>query len=202
MIISRKLKCAACGELGEKSEMTQNDKKKYFHNGKCYEEHLEHIEFLKKEKEEWDILYQYLLKLHNILVLPKSNIIRLQGLRNGEDLRQGKVHKKYKMGASYELIMDAYLLAEESIKWCILNKLNGKNDTGAINYCITIMLGKLNEAWKHSQKVVQAKADNKRLNERIDSLKDVSKKMKDIQDELLKNKKINSNEIDITTLLD
>lgn len=196
--MARPVKCGTCEILeSDRSLMVKNEKGKYFHKGKCYEEHLEYREFLKKEKIEWDALYQYIVDLHKLLVVPKSIITRLQGLRNGEDLKR---NKKYKMGAEYSLILEAYLLAEKDIKWAIANKLENKNDVRAINYCISIMIDKLNPAWRNRQKSKNAKVENKKLKKQIEEMTNIAQRVKSIQMNIVPEK--STDEVDITTLLD
>jgi hypothetical protein len=149
--LGRKVKCRSCLKMDEKNIMVLEEGKLYFHQGDCHEEYLRHREFKRIEAEKWDQLYKYLLQLHSAVIIPVANVVRLQALRNGEDIQAGKRVKKYKQGVPYELMLEAYKLAEDSIKWCIKHKLNGSNDVKAINYCISIMIGKLNEAWQRQQ---------------------------------------------------
>lgn len=154
-----KVKCKTCLETDEKSKMIK-EKAGYFHVEECHQTYIDHCNFKKSELEKWDRLYKFILSLHNIIVLPKANVIRLQALRNGEDIQNGQRVKKYKQGADYDLMYEAYLLAEKDIRWSIQNKLNENNDAKSINYCISVMLGKLNEAWK-----------NRKINEEKEVLK-------------------------------
>jgi hypothetical protein len=199
--IARKVKCRTCSEKDEKSKMIRTEKGEYYHQGECYEKHLEHKAFIEKENEEWDALYQYVKELHGLVVVPKAIVVRLQALRNGEDVRRGKKIKRYKMGAEYSLMLEAYLLAEKDIKWAIVNRLDNKNDVQAINYCISIMINKLNQAWKNRQKKKEAKYENKRIEKQIEEMSEVAKRVREIQSGLSTNTQ-NDSDIDITTLLD
>jgi hypothetical protein len=149
--LARPVKCRACEQLETDREKVVKEKEGYFHIGECHRQYLVHKEFKRVELEKWNKLYKYILDLHGLKVLEKANVIRLQALRNGEDIVNGQRVKKYKTGADYSLMLDAYKLAEDSIRWCIQNKLNGSNDSRAINYCISVMIGKLNEAWVRQQ---------------------------------------------------
>lgn len=190
-------------QFDDKTKMIKTEKDGYFHEGECYQKYLDHKEFTKKENEEWDELYQYIKKLHNVVVVPPANVVRLQALRNGNDLKKGKPYKRYKMGAEYSLMLEAYLLAEDEIKKSIATKLKDSNDVSAINYCISIMTNKLNQAWKNRQKAKEAKEENKKLERKIEEMSDVVKKMREVQQNLISVSKNNDeNEIDITTLLD
>ncbi|MDR6779491.1 hypothetical protein J2W98_003771 [Paenibacillus peoriae] len=132
------------------------ENKRYYHKEYCYERFKKEQEATRIENEQWDDLYQYVIKLHDIVVLPKGNITRLKDLRAGFDTRGNKRERKWRSGPDYGLILDAYKLAEGSVKWCITNKLKGENDTRAINYGISIMINKLNEAFaKRKSKIRQ-----------------------------------------------
>ncbi|WP_237391839.1 hypothetical protein [Paenibacillus dendrobii] len=109
-------------------------------------EHLKAKAATQKENEEWDDLYQYIIKLHDLVVLPKGNITRLKDLRSGFVMKNGKKVKQWRTGPDFNLMLDAYKLSEDSIRWCIKNKLDGSNDVKAVNYGISIMIDKLNEA--------------------------------------------------------
>jgi hypothetical protein len=163
--LGRKVKCRSCLRMDEKSTMILEEGKLYFHQGDCHEEYLRHKEFKRIEAEKWDQLYKYLLQLHSAVIIPVANVVRLQALRNGEDIVAGKRVKKYKQGVPYELMLEAYKLAEDSIRWCIKNKLNGSNDVKAINYCISIMIGKLNEAWVRQQNRKRQEEQQRKIQE-------------------------------------
>ncbi|KAA9007266.1 hypothetical protein F4V43_01915 [Paenibacillus spiritus] len=141
----RLLKCPICEQHGHKADMIRDDKR-YYHKEYCHGKYLKEKEETKIEVEQWDALYQYIIKLHDIIILPKGNINRLKDLRAGYLVKEGKKVRQWRSGPDYSLMLDAYLLAEDSIKWCIVNKLDGSKDTKAINYGISIMIDKLNEA--------------------------------------------------------
>lgn len=145
-MLARPVKCPVCNEFGDREGMVL-DGKRYYHPGSCLETYKKQQEKTNKENEQWDKLYQYIVSLHDLLLLPKPNILRLKDLRAGFEVKDGKRIRKYRTGPDYELMLDAYRLAEDSIKWCIANTLKGSNDIGAINYCMSIMINKLNEAY-------------------------------------------------------
>ena len=121
--------------------------KRYYHASKCIEAYNKTQEETAKENEQWDLLNKYIVALHDLVLLPKVNIFRLKDLRAGFEVKNGKRVRKYRTGPDYELMLDAYKLADKSIKWNITNTLKGNNDVGAINYCMSIMMGSLNEAY-------------------------------------------------------
>lgn len=146
--LARPVKCPVCEKSGDREDMTYEEKsKRYYHNDGCYEQLKKQQEETKIENEQWDKLYKYIVDLHDLLLLPKDNIYRLKSLRAGFEVKNGKRVRKYRTGPDYELMLDAYKLADDSIRWCISNTLKGNNDVGAINYCISIMINKLNEAY-------------------------------------------------------
>ncbi|WP_211747940.1 hypothetical protein [Paenibacillus sp. Marseille-Q4541] len=127
--------------------MKLEEKSKRYYHDKCYEQYKIKQEETKIENEQWNKLYQYIVGLHDLLLLPKGNIMRLKELRAGFEIKDGKRVRKYRTGPDYELMLDAYKLADSSIRWCIANTLKGSNDVRAINYCISIMMNSLNEAF-------------------------------------------------------
>lgn len=144
-MLARPVKCPICTQYGDREDMILEDKR-FYHKEHCHPKLLKEKEVKKRENEQWDALYQYIIKLHDLVVLPTGNITRLQDLRAGYTMRDGKKVRQWKTGPDFALMLDAYKLAEESIKWCIINKLDSGNDVKAINYGISIMIDKLNEA--------------------------------------------------------
>ncbi len=127
--------------------MVYDDKtKRFYHTGDCYGKLTKEREMTRRENEQWDALYQYLIKLHDLVVLPTANIVRFQDLRAGYTYKNGEKERQWKTGPSFALMLEAYELAEENIRWCIANKLNGGNDIRSISYCMAIMVNHLNEA--------------------------------------------------------
>lgn len=124
----------------------QMDDLRYYHKEICFKKHLDAKAATQRENEEWDKLYQYIIALHDLVVLPKGNITRLKDLRAGFLTKNGEKVRQWRTGPSFGLMYEAYQLAEDSIRWSIINKLDGSKDTKAINYCMSIMINKLNEA--------------------------------------------------------
>lgn len=147
MLAERLLKCPICSQYGKKENMIREEDKRYYHKEFCHDKWKKEKEATRVEVQQWDDLYQYIIKLHDGIVLPKGNITRLKDLRAGFDTRYGKRERRYRTGPDYALMIEAYKLAEDSIKRCINNKLDGSNDTRAINYGISIMIDKLNDAF-------------------------------------------------------
>ncbi|OME55541.1 hypothetical protein BSK59_13780 [Paenibacillus odorifer] len=149
--MARKVKCNSCGNLDEHINMTKNDKGKYFHIGECFEKHLAHRKLIEDENRKLNELYQYIKDLHGI---PKEQNIhssvmwRIQELRNGNDIYQGKKERKYRVGVEYDLLLSAYKLKEKDIKWFIENVLQDQVDAKDVSKCLTIALKGLAEAWR------------------------------------------------------
>ncbi|WP_413986382.1 hypothetical protein [Paenibacillus polymyxa] len=180
IILARLLKCPICSQFGAKEEMVRETDKRYYHKEYCHGKYLRDREATRIETQQWDDLYQYIIKLHNIVVLPKGNITRLKDLRAGFEVKSGKKSRKWRTGPDYGLMLEAYELARENIRWCIVNKLDGSNDTRAINYGMSIMIDKLNEAfarrvaWKRQME--RREIDSETKDTYIEEIKYISKK--------------------------
>ncbi|GFN32457.1 hypothetical protein [Paenibacillus xylaniclasticus] len=145
------VKCQICIVKDEKHLMTQLPNRRYVHTEKCLEIYEQQEELKKKEKLDWSNLYEYIKELHGLIEVPTRNIKRLHELRNGYDFVEGKKVKRYKQGADYALMLEAYKLQEEKIRWFIRDVLHDGKDASDINKCISLMLNGLNTAWKNRQ---------------------------------------------------
>ncbi|MBD8836219.1 hypothetical protein IFU39_00100 [Paenibacillus sp. CFBP 13594] len=133
---------------------------------KCATLFQKKVEETKIENENWDVLCKYIEKLHDLTVIPKSNITRLKDLRAGFETKNGERIRKWRTGPDFSLMLDAYALSELTIKNSLKNKLDGSNDVKSINYCISIMIGKLNEAFvrrRNRERQVQEQKLNKEV---------------------------------------
>lgn len=176
----------------------QKEKKGYIHTDKCFSAYLKDQEFKQQETEWLDKICKHIVDIHGLLVIPQQTVIRLQELRNGTILLAGKKVKQYKNGVPFDLIYDAYQLASDSIKWCIVNKLNNDKSIKSINYGFAIMQGKINEAYQRKQRRKQQTSQLIKTVDAIDSMVDVAEKIKSVQLQ----PKLEEEAIDITTLLD
>ncbi|MGV2887200.1 hypothetical protein [Paenibacillus taichungensis] len=146
--------------------MKYEEDKRYYHLEYCHDKYLKLKAESVKESQEWDKLYQYIISLHDIILLPKGNITRLKDMRAGYENKNGNRIRKWRAGPDFGLMLDAYVLAEDSIKWNLANTLDGSNDVREINYCISIMIGKLNEAFvrrRNRERQVQEQKLNKEV---------------------------------------
>lgn len=115
--------------------MTKIDKN-YIHNT-CMDDHEKQLQLKEIKKQQWNELYEYLKVLHNVISIPPRNIKRLQ-----DDLHKQK-------GYGFDLLLEAYKLSEDKIKWFINDVLKGNCDADGINKCITLMLNNgLNSAYQ------------------------------------------------------
>ncbi|RXZ77962.1 hypothetical protein EBB07_28290 [Paenibacillaceae bacterium] len=188
-----------CGIQEDINLMVPANEKRYVCIEGCNNKYIEQREYTAKELEKWDELFLYVKELHQLIEMPKAIIIRLQALRNGYDVVKGKREKRFKMGAEYSLMLEAYALADDSIQWCIKNKLRGSNDVRAINYCISIMIGELNEAWLRRKKREKFEANKtKELNRKIHNLSVIDDSNEEENSHVYANSK---DELDITDLL-
>ncbi|MFD0587660.1 hypothetical protein ACFQZE_06570 [Paenibacillus sp. GCM10027627] len=144
-------KCPICKQFDDPEEMTQLPNKRFVHTEKCLDIHNEREEKQKQENIEWSNLFEYIKELHGIIAIPTRNIKRLHQLRDGNDIVNGKTEKRYKQGPSYGLMLEAYKLQEDKIKWFISSVLNDGKDASDINKCISMMLNGLNTAWQVRQ---------------------------------------------------
>lgn len=150
---------------------------------KCESLYLKQLEETRTENEDWERLCRYIEVLHDLTILPKNNITRLKDLRAGFESKNGVRTRKWRTGPDFSLMLEAYKLAEESIKWCIVNKLDGANDVRAVNYGMSIMINKLNEAFtirknKERQKLeiaritkAESKKDHTPINHTVNTAK-------------------------------
>lgn len=126
MAKERKLKCVYCGEYGLKSEMDCYEKvskgktvRKYVHLS-CKDDYEKKLDFLKNEKEEKIKLYNTIMRVHNIKLIPRQFYPNIEDIRNGS-IMFGKIIKKYKEGVPYSIIDETYKQYEDeiikAIKW-------------------------------------------------------------------------------------
>ena len=142
-----KVKCWYCNDKSERGEMYCDEfskPRKHYHHS-CWPLELERRESVKKEREEWDTLLEYIKHVHNFTFIPPTFSSFLQDLRNGTVRFQGPVQKQYKQGIPYNVILEAYRLASDSILWSMQNK-SFVNDLGALKYGLTIAKSNINQA--------------------------------------------------------
>jgi hypothetical protein len=156
--------------------MVQEDKR-YYHVEYCHDRWKRDKEATRIENQQWDDLYQYIIKLHDIIVLPKGNITRLKDLRAGFDTKNGKRERKWRTGPDFLLMLEAYKLAEAVNHQSITGKTADWSDVNKVNYTISTMVGYLNDAWSRRQYAQKQKQAAARV-ETQESHKDQSLKSK------------------------
>jgi hypothetical protein len=175
------VKCQICGIKEDKILMIQQTNKKYYHIEKCNDLYIKENERKKEDNRKWSDLYEYLKVLHNVPDVPPRNIMRLK-----KELYESK-------GYDYELLLNAYKLCEDKIKWFIKDVLYGNCDAEGINKCISLMLNAgLNSAWRQREDKKKKAEEVKRITEQEVIL--------DMGTETFK-KKIKKDDMDITGLL-
>lgn len=166
----RKVKCPICEQFDLRLNMTQADNKKFYHINECHQKYIEQQELKKIENQQWADLYEYIKELHGLIVLPPWNITRLKNLRKGIDTKEKKEYQRYRIGVEFDLMLDAYKLQEDKIKWFIKDVLNDGKDASDINKCISMMLNGLNTAWQNRQiKIKQEQQLQKEMSKSIDA---------------------------------
>jgi hypothetical protein len=148
--VAREMKCFYCKTKYEKDlmhcdESKKNEKvlKKYFHFD-CFDKYKEEQEFKKREFTQWDCLYQYILKIHNVDLLDSRMIGKIQDLRNGSIKLNGEKIKRYKDGIGYDVIMETYKQQSNNIEWVIKNK-NFDKKYNEFSYVFSIILNNVND---------------------------------------------------------
>lgn len=203
--MARKLKCPICGDSSEKDQMIFDEKKKrYYHKVNCYDSLLRQREFTDKENSHWDNLYQYIKDLHHLGVVPvpDSVIVRIQNLRAGFFMKNGKRVRQWKNGPPYDLILEAYQLAEDKIKQSVAIKFNGDNSEGVIHYGISIMIGKLLEAQNYRKKKAKNNIESLQVKNSAKSTNEITTLINEAQSKKNNNNTNIEDEVDLTTLFD
>lgn len=163
----RKVKCFMCLESSPKDEMTFIEKKKrWVHNLECLAEYEWQAEMAKKDNEELTELCNHIAKLHDLVDVPKEMLIRLRMIRRGSDLVKGKEVKKWKNGASFSLLLEAYFLSTDTIHYYLKNKFSDDNRTlNCLNYCLSVAIGNLNDAYGRRQRKIEMEEIKQRTKE-------------------------------------
>lgn len=167
----QKYKCPVCKEFDVKSKMIKEEKDaRHYHINKCHQEYIEQENKQAIENQNWSNLYEYIKELHGLINVPTRNIKRLKELRNGFDIKEGNKIQRYKQGAEFDLMLEAYKIQEDKIKWFIRSVLNDGKDASDINKCISMMLSSLNTAWQNRQiKIKQEEQLQKEMSKSIDT---------------------------------
>ncbi|GAA4879245.1 hypothetical protein GCM10023310_69230 [Paenibacillus vulneris] len=196
----RVTKCRSC-LVKDQSEKTKMDDM-YFHEGDCLDKYIRHKEFQKKEQEEKNELFFYLLKLHNLSrtsEIPSIFYQRVEDLRN-DNWILGKYDKKYKQGIRYKGILYTYQYCEDLIRASI-NKMVDKPLIEQMNYSLGIVRNNLVDAYNHAKKNAKQKHNTNNTINQIESMAKIKEKVKQAQ---FQSHRENNNKdvVNLTTLLD
>lgn len=156
---TREYKCYYCKkQIKTNEELIENKTK----SGKVsYRMHKTCFDFKEREKDELDNLVETIKKMYNIEIIPSSFYIRLQDLRNGNDI-YNKV-KKSKNGYRYKLIEYTYKKKHKEIKKSISTIKGGS--LNQLNYGLAIVRNSINDI------VLELRALRKRKKE-LDKIRD------------------------------
>lgn len=137
---------------------------KYYHKDKCYEDFLAEEEFKREESIKKDSLYETVMKIYDIRVLPKSFYMQIEGLRHGNRVfKRQNMGRRYREGYGYDLIEESYMYSRDSIAWSLENKAF-TNLANALNYGLSIIINNIY--------VVEMKRDSKRGKEHMQEVSD------------------------------
>jgi len=141
------VKCQWCGKKSERDEMSKI-KKGYIHP-ECLVKYEAEQEEKQREREQLDRLIKTIKQIHDIpaeIPLPNNFYPFLQDLRNGTIRFRGPVQKKRKQGVGYDVIEEAYCLAQKGIEWAKNNKNFEGSLINELKYGLAIVRDKLNQA--------------------------------------------------------
>lgn len=156
------VKCQKCGIKSEKSLMTQDKSKKYYHTLNCYDEYLAEKAFKKKEAEaklQLSLKIAEVYELESYKLIPSSIYAYIEDIRNDSTLF-GKLGKQYKAGIPFEGIAYTYEFCKDRIREA-RRKVEFKNFMAELKYGLAIVRNNLVDAKNHA---IQQKR-NEKLNE-------------------------------------
>lgn len=200
--MGRKLICQYCGSKDTRDEMVQvkfgitTKVNKYYHKKDCHEAFLKEEEFKKEEAVKRDSLYETVMGIYDVRVLPNSFYMQIEGLRHGNRVfKRQNMGKRYREGYDYDLIEESYLYSEDSIHWSLDNKAF-TSMANALNYGLSIVINNIYN--------VELKRDTRRDREHMEKVAESVRE----EDDLLANvfetsyRKAEKDEHDISFLLD
>jgi hypothetical protein len=129
------------------------EQKRYFHR-KCLNKYEKEEAFKNKEQEELDKLVKVVGEIHDApkppnlaYQLPRIWYHMIQDIRNGTNRYTKNMKKRYKKGIPYNVIVEAYKLAKDGIKWSKMDK-QFKDTASEIRYGLAIVNNKIPDALK------------------------------------------------------
>lgn len=200
--MGRKLICQWCGSKSTRDNMEQvkvgvtTKVNKYYHKEDCYQAFLEEEEFKKVEAVKRDSLYETIMKIYQVKVLPNTFYMQIEGLRHGNRVfKRQSMGKRYREGYEYDLIEEAYLYSEDAIDWSMDNKAF-TNLANALNYGLSIIINNIYN--------VELKRDTKRDREHMEKVAENVREEDDLQANFYDSsyQKAEKDDHDISFLLD
>lgn len=122
-----------------------NKPKRYYHHN-CWENEVVRREELSKEKTEWGALIDFIKQVHSLYDVPRPFYPFLQDIRNGTVRFGGAVQNKHKEGIKYSVLLEAYRMSAENIKWARKNKNFNNNTFAELKYGLAIVKGNIGTA--------------------------------------------------------
>lgn len=169
------VKCQICGLKEDKSLMTQDKNKKYYHTENCYDKYLTDRAYKQKEaasKLQLSHKIAEVYELESYKLIPSSIYTYIEDIRNDSTLF-GKLGKNYKAGIPYEGIAYTYEFCKDRIRDS-RNKVLFKNFMGELKYGLAIIRNNLVDAKNHA---IQQKRNEK--------IKDISLNVNDEQEKYI-----------------
>lgn len=153
----RQVKCHYCLEKSEKSEMyCDNSKKprKYYHHS-CWPLELQEREQADKKRSELKILVSFIEEVHDLFEMPRQFYPFIQDIVGGTVRFQGPVQKHGKQGVGYDILLEAYKLSEDRIRWARQNK-DFVGVFAELKYGLTIVKSNINQAMVNARRKMDA----------------------------------------------
>lgn len=186
IVLARTVKCQHCGDKQPFDEQTMTfiekvsdsgrKTKKYFHS-KCLNKYEEEQQAIDKEQELLDKLVEVAGGIHDAPKppnlahqMPRMWYHMIQDIRNGTNRYTRNFKKRYKKGIPYDIITEAYRLAQDGIKWSRMDK-QFKDFQSEVRYGLAIVNNKIPDALKKAERNASMEKINKiREQEELDRM--------------------------------
>lgn len=125
-------------------ELASNGKTKKYYHKDCWNDYLEHKEFIKDEMVKKDELNEALKNLYGVKEIPNQAWVLLEKLRGGNPVFGAKqqIGKRYREGYEYPLIKETFEYCEDTINYWLGAK-NFEGFMGAFKYSLSIVIDKI-----------------------------------------------------------
>lgn len=119
----------------------------------------------KKEKEDWDKLYEYvkveILKYDKNQSLSKMAVLKLKGLSQGKCIANNNIENR--ANYSYEIILYTFKICKAKIDYSIDTK-DFKDEISKISYIIAIINNNINDVYSHIINAKKSKEKTENIN--------------------------------------